>query len=360
MSNKYRVSILWGLVILLLVLFVGLGYTLKPLRDVTGFHGHPLWDWIAVGLVSAAIGLVGWQYSRTQRKQEEADTREREQDAALSKYLDQMSNLMIDRQLGKDRINNRQEEVRKVAQARTIAVLLELDEDHKRRPLKLVYELGLLNKPNPVLELKNAGLDGANLSELTLRDACLNGADLRRANLHGADLEGSNLNMADLRGADLSGVDLTDANFLPYDENNPTRWNKHNLEKRKTLNNGASLSRKILGFIVRNDLKALKELKVTNLSGATLKEAQFCNAWLYGVNLEGADLEGAKGISIEQLDQQAYSLKGATMPNGQMYEDWLKDKGHGYEPPQFLKVLPSKPPRLHVPTDTAPTACISS
>jgi hypothetical protein len=26
---------------------------------------------------------------------------------------------------------------------------------------------------------------------------------------------------------------------------------------------------------------------------------------------------------------QARSLEGATMPNGQMYEDWLKSKGSG-------------------------------
>ena len=340
MSNRYRAFIswgrTWGLVILSVFLFVGLGYTVEPLRFVTGFHGHPLWDWIAIGLVSAAIGLVGWHYSRTQSRQEEADTREREQDAALSAYLDRMSNLMIVQHLGEDRKTNRQEEVRKVAQARTIAVLLGLDKDHKRRPLKLVYELGLINTPHPILKLKNVGLDEADLRELTLRDACLNGADLRRANLHGADLEGSNLNQADLRGADLSGADLssadlTDANLLPYDEQNPTTWNKHNLVKRRTLKNGASFYREGLVAKVRKELMGRrKELKGTNLSGATLRKAQFCKAWLQGVNLSGADLAGAKGISTEELAQQAFSIKGATMPNGQKYEDWLKAKeGHG-------------------------------
>jgi hypothetical protein len=28
----------------------------------------------------------------------------------------------------------------------------------------------------------------------------------------------------------------------------------------------------------------------------------------------------------EELDQQAFSIKGATMPNGKKYEDWLKAK----------------------------------
>jgi len=278
--------------------------------------------------------VVGWLFSRRQKEQQEVATREHEQDAALAAYLDQMSDLMIDQQLGRDRKDKDflEEHVRKVAEARTIAVLLEVDSEHKRRPLKLVYELGLINTPRPVLKLKNVGLDEADLRELTLRHACLEGADLRRANLHGADLECSNLNQADLRGADLSGADLsgadlTDANLLPYDEQNSTTWNKHNLEKRRTLKNGASLYRKGLGAKVRKEVKVRKELKRTNLSGATLRKAQFCNAWLHEVDLSGADLAGAK-VTRDQLEQ-AMSLEGATMPNGQKYEDWLKDKGHG-------------------------------
>ena len=303
--------------ILLIFVFLWAGYTV--LEPYTGFGERELWDWLTLGVVSAAIFLVGLLFSRRQREQQEAITREHVQDAALTAYLDQMSNLMIDQQLGRDRKDkdSLEDHVRKVAQARTIAVLLGLDKEHKRRPLKLVYELGLLNKSDPVLELRNVGLDGANLSELTLRNACLEGADLRRADLHGADLEGSNLSQADLRGAnltgaDLSGVDLTRANLLPYDEENPTRWSQHNVVKRSTPNTRDSFSR--------------KGLTATNLTGAILKGAQLHNAWLYGVNFSGADLEDVKGITTEELVQQANSLEGATMPNGQKYEDRLKGR----------------------------------
>jgi hypothetical protein len=58
-------------------------------------------------------------------------------------------------------------------------------------------------------------------------------------------------------------------------------------------------------------------LMETDLSGADLSRA----------DLSEADLGGAKGITNEQLEQQARSLKGATMPDGQKYEDWLKSKG---------------------------------
>ncbi len=84
----------------------------------------------------------------------------------------------------------------------------------------------------------------------------------------------------------------------------------------------------------------------TNLREAILIEAQLCGAWLGGADLRGAnvrsadltgaqlkgadlsyaDLEGAKGITTEELERQAHSLEGATMPNGQNYEEWLEAK----------------------------------
>jgi hypothetical protein len=43
-------------------------------------------------------------------------------------------------------------------------------------------------------------------------------------------------------------------------------------------------------------------------------------------NLRSANLSGTEGITNELLGDRAYYLEGATMPNGQKYEDWLKDK----------------------------------
>jgi hypothetical protein len=45
--------------------------------------------------------------------------------------------------------------------------------------------------------------------------------------------------------------------------------------------------------------------------------------------LSGADLTNAL-VTEEQL-YQAKSLEGATMPNGQKYEEWLKSKGRGQD-----------------------------
>jgi hypothetical protein len=59
---------------------------------------------------------------------------------------------------------------------------------------------------------------------------------------------------------------------------------------------------------------SLADLSNANLSGATLSEA----------NLSPAFLSGAFDITNEELEQQAASLEGSTMPNGQKYEDWLR------------------------------------
>jgi len=69
------------------------------------------------------------------------------------------------------------------------------------------------------------------------------------------------------------------------------------------------------------------------LSGAGLRQANLSGADLRHANLNDADLgytdlRGARGVTQEQLDVAA-RLKGATMPNGQKYEEWLKSKGRG-------------------------------
>jgi hypothetical protein len=43
-----------------------------------------------------------------------------------------------------------------------------------------------------------------------------------------------------------------------------------------------------------------------------------------------ANLRDAEGLTEEQVTE-AHTLEGATMPNGQKYEDWLKSKGSGEE-----------------------------
>jgi len=85
----------------------------------------------------------------------------------------------------------------------------------------------------------------------------------------------------------------------------------------------ASRKRSLLTFLYGAGLIGAENPAV-ELAGADLRGANLRGTFLQGANLQGASLRGAK-VTDEQL---AYTplMQGATMPNGQKYEDWLKDK----------------------------------
>jgi uncharacterized protein YjbI with pentapeptide repeats len=181
----------------------------------------------------------------------------RAQENALPAYLDQMVRLLND----KDRPLRMAEggdEGSILAKGRTLSVLPRLDGERKARVLQFLYETGLIIKDRPVVDLLGADL----------REANLRGANLRGANLREADLNGANLGGADLRGADLNGANLREVNL---------HW---------------------------------ADLIAADLSGAYLGMTDLSLA-----DLSGADLRNVKDLTVGQLDQ-AYSLEGATMPDG--------------------------------------------
>jgi Pentapeptide repeats (8 copies) len=69
-------------------------------------------------------------------------------------------------------------------------------------------------------------------------------------------------------------------------------------------------------------------LSNTNLRKADFGKAKLVKADLSEADLTEANLRGAKGVSCQHTEQTK-SLEDATMPGGQNYEDWLKDKGCG-------------------------------
>jgi uncharacterized protein YjbI with pentapeptide repeats len=187
---------------------------------------------------------------------------QRAQDEALQAYLTQMSTLLLEKDL---RESKEDSEVRILARARTLTALKRLDSERNSDILQFLGEAQLISRTDPVISFNHSNLRGADLSN----------ADLSETNLFGAD-------MGD--GAILSNADLIDANLGEADLSN--------------------------AYLFQADL-----------SDADLSGADLSNARLYR-----ADLRGAEVITNEGLDQQAYSLEGATMPNGQRYEDWRKSK----------------------------------
>jgi uncharacterized protein YjbI with pentapeptide repeats len=184
-----------------------------------------LWDWIKLLIVPAVIAGGGLWFNRQQRDREletARQQREREveiaerrtQDEALQAYLDQMGQLLLD----KDRPlsqSKEDDEVRTLARARTLTLLSRLNRAHKRSTVQFLYESGLVDTERRIVDLTGADLSGANLSwEADLIDAILSGAKPRgEADLRDADLSEANLSGANLNGADLSRANLFSANL---------------------------------------------------------------------------------------------------------------------------------------------------
>jgi uncharacterized protein YjbI with pentapeptide repeats len=259
-----------------------------------GFRGKTVWDFLQlliVPLMLVAIGL-GFSLQQDARQQRVEDQRaeverelaeQRAQDEALQAYLDEMSALLLDedRPLRQSKAGD---EVRTLANARTVTILRRLDSSRNRDVLHFLREARLVPSNRYDFQEHIVTLEASNLSH--------------------ADLAGVNVDSFHLQGTDFSGADLTDA-YLAWSFLRNARLKGANMQ-------GADLHGD-------TDLSEA-DLRDTDLSGANLRGATLTNA-----DLRGANLTNAEGLSEEQLTE-VKSLEGATMPNGQKYEDWLKDK----------------------------------
>jgi len=181
-------------------------------KDWIGFKGKMLWDWLQL-LAAFAIPMVVafstlWftaaqsQASdrasiqqhltdlQTAQKQHLTDLQianDQQQEKALQTYIDRISDLLLNQNLAKSKSND---EVCKIARARTTTLLPQLNGTRKGSVIRFLYEAGLLNiSPAPIVTLAGADLSYADLSNQYLR-----GADLHGTYLRGADLSNANLN----------------------------------------------------------------------------------------------------------------------------------------------------------------------
>jgi hypothetical protein len=257
--------------------------------DLTGFGGKTGWDWMELLIVPLvlAVGAFYFNYAQNERQQETEERRAEAQVAAddlraqeerLQTYLDEMGTLLVDKGLLD---SEEDDETRYLGRARTLAVLREAKDDQKRVVVSFLAESGLAGSRNgadPVVSLANTNLAGADLHEVDY----MQGADLTEADLSNTwvmqELDGASLVRAQLDGADLPEAILRSA-YL----------------------NAADLSN-------------------ANLRRADLREADLEGANLEGADLSEADLTDAEGITAEELEEQASSLEGATMPDGTVHD----------------------------------------
>jgi uncharacterized protein YjbI with pentapeptide repeats len=233
-----------------------------------GFRGMTVRDWLQLLIVPVVLLLIGFLFTmqqdarqqQTENQRARAERRLAEQSAqneALQAYLDQLSDLLLEKDLRKSEEGS---EVRTLARARTATVIQRLDADGNRNVIRFLNEAGLTKVGRSSIRL----LAGAELQGAHLEGTDLGSTDLSDADLSGADLSNADLLDAYLRGADLSDTDLSDA-----------------------------------------DLKY-----------ADLIEADLSDANLNGADLSDANLNSAQGITKEQLETQTRNLEGAIMPDG--------------------------------------------
>lgn len=185
------------------------------------FEKRTAWDWLQLLIIPAILALGGlWLTAEQERRQQDlVDQRDRiadriedqrAQDSMLQSYLDQMSTLLIDKELQSSAPGDPQ---RLVAGARTITVLRGLDPERKRTVLRFVYEAKLIHKDQGIVDLSGAVLNKASLDEALLENADLSNLHLTTADLTNADLSGADLSGTDLSGAELDGAELDGANL---------------------------------------------------------------------------------------------------------------------------------------------------
>ena len=291
--------------------------------------GKTVWDWLQLLIVPIMLSLITvaftWQQNERQQRIEgnrakqaqkienqraEAErelAEQRAQDETLQAYLDQMGSLLLERDL---RESEEDSDVRRLARARTLVVLDVLDSRRQNRVLRFLEETELIQARPPdrpsIISLKYASLRDFNLiGKQLLRSTDLTQAGLTRAELSAAHLQGTNLSLAhlgeaDLRDADLSNAKLNGAYLYDTDLRGADLSGADLSDDEGSFNSGARVIR-------------------TRLAGADLSGADLTNA-----DLSAADLTNSQ-VTEEQL-REAESLEGATMPNGQKYEDWLRDR----------------------------------
>jgi uncharacterized protein YjbI with pentapeptide repeats len=259
-----------------------------------------LWDWLQLLIVPAILIGVTFAWSAEQTSRDNRRTEETRQDTTLQTYLDQMSGLMLNKELLASRPDS---PVRAVARTVTLGTLRRLDGDRKGEVVRFLVEAHLLDLKHPRLRLDGADLSGvvligAHLEDVTLEGLTLNHADLRFAKLDRSNLEGANLENANLEGAGLYKANL----FLAH-------LARANLDHAYLAGAKLSMADFSDAILVGASFES-SDLQDARLDGADLTNAYFRNAFIEHTSFVGADLTYA---DLRETGFVAADLEGADL-----------------------------------------------
>jgi len=185
---------------------------------ICGLWGKPAWKWLETLVVPALLAVVAVVFTWYSGKVDRDVAAEQAREAALQTYLDRMEDLMLDEGL---RTSSRVGDERRIAQARTLAALRQLDGRRKGELIRFLVASRLIENDihagRDILSMGGADLRDAELRDVFFVDVNFQGADLSGADLRRAYLGGAHLAKAKLKGADLSSANLTDAGLFGAD-----------------------------------------------------------------------------------------------------------------------------------------------
>ena len=305
-------------VVVLVVAFIVAAYTRR--WRWAGLTGQPgtdegsktLWDWlqllvIPLGLAAVAFALNLAQSNREQHREDRRAARERSiaadrlREDALATYLQQISDLMLERGLLTSRAGS---ETQAIARTLTLSVLRRLDPKRKGIVVRFLDESGLIRGrtirgPEPKIKLAGADLRFVVLTSsqrastssrqggigFPLSNASFDGADLRYANFRGALLQYMSFSAADLREADFSTATILDVSFLSADLSG-ANFSQASIGRSNFENTCLSNARFARAGLFDSNLTAASGHDV-DLSHAKLRDVTFRYAFFVRSNLAG-------------------------------------------------------------------------
>lgn len=297
------------------------------------FHGKTLWDWMDLILIPCLLGFIAYLFTNAQKSRELSVALLNKREQALQQYFDYMTNLLINI----DYSSEEQFEVtRRIARARTMAVLEMLDGRQKGHILRFLIESELIHKDQPFFsmrradlrkldidpglyhncDLQGANLDGASLPWCNFSDSNMSGITIQEADLEAVDFNGSNLNYALLSKSDLYRARLRKTHLTKADFQN-TNLQYVDLSKAR-IGRASMKSANLRAATLHKTYLRFTDLSFANLSDADLTDADLSETNLFGANFRNANLSGAnlKGsnATLRQL-RKAKSIEGAKLPN---------------------------------------------
>jgi uncharacterized protein YjbI with pentapeptide repeats len=347
-----RKQLLWagGIAALVFLLIVICGYLfgwhwtglprskVPPITQPT----KTLWDWLDLLIIPVVLALGGYLFTRSENRATRETAERRAQDEALQACLEQMGQMLldVDRPL---RRSTSGDNLRMLARARTLTVLPRLGGTRKGTVLQFLYESGLIYRNDRgagdrgvdrcIVDLRQADLSGVHLEGVTLSSAGLSNANLRGSRLGGSyhlrlvpltsiNFYKATLEEADLSNTDLSGATLEQANLKGASLRGALLWGA-NLRRADMA--GADLTGANLNIRTAFPAVVLREYAEMHMEEFPEELKRRANAF---------GKLGRAEVQNQELDYVTESLKGATMPTGQKYEDWVKTKNEDWLDPE--------------------------